>query len=78
MVILDFVRCLNYKSTFWKLNSAFVFRYKRGEEAVSLSVGPPGPDLRLAQPGGLTERLSVLFLPFYTWRWKQNPAFETL
>jgi hypothetical protein len=34
------------------------------------------PGLRLAQPGGPTGRVSVLFLFFFTRRWKQNPASE--
>jgi hypothetical protein len=53
-VLLDFVNYLNYKNmktTFRKLDSASVFCLRPG----------PSPGLRHAQPGGPTDRISVLF-----------------
>jgi hypothetical protein len=42
-ILLDFVHRLNYETTaFRKLDSASVFRYKRGKKTESPSVGTPG------------------------------------
>jgi hypothetical protein len=63
------VRRVNYKNKKLQRFESWILLSKKREEDIK-SVGPlvkpaSDPGLRLAQPGGPTDRLSVLFPPFY-------------
>jgi hypothetical protein len=87
IVLLDFVDRINYKIiTFQRFEGWILLPAsdkKDGKRIERLSVEllgwashRPGPGP--GQPGCPTDRLPVLFPPFFPWRRKQNPAFETL
>jgi hypothetical protein len=73
---LDFVHRLYFNkiTTFRKLELLPSSGKKKGSTE-TIAVGPPGPDLRLAQPGGKTARLSVFLFYLKT---EEEPASETL
>jgi hypothetical protein len=82
IVLLDFVHLLNYKIINLQHFGSWVLLPSSGKKGVGVGGGeedrkPVCPSLRLAQPGSATDRLSVLFPPFFTCRRKKNPASET-